>query len=426
MPIRFLDLFAGAGGLSEGFIQEGYEPVAHVEMDSAACYTLRTRVAFHYLKNSQGGQKLYTQYLNGQITRAELYDAIPPEKLNSVIHRTIDSETIDDIFKTIDTLNGKQDIDLIVGGPPCQAYSLAGRSRTGKDKIKTDSRNYLFEYYVAFLRRYHPRCFIFENVLGLETAKDEKGNKFKDLMFLAFQEAGYIVQATVYKAEEYGVPQKRRRLIIVGIRNDEAYVYPLALPEPLSISISKLLGDLRSLQADAGTITGEKQRKHPHPWLIRQQISDSTFPITWHKSRYHNERDKEIYRMAVKLWQKEHRPLNYATDVPVRLQTHKNLHSFTDRFKVVPGDEMASHTVVAHISKDGHYYIHPDISQNRSLTPREAARLQTFPDNYFFESPSDTRKSAMYAYRQIGNAVPVVLARKIAHAVRRHIFKDSQ
>ena len=109
--------------------------------------------------------------------------------------------------------------------------------------------------------------------------------------------------------------------------------------------------------------------------------------------------------------------MNYDVDLPDHLQTHKNRACFQDRYKVVDGESQASHTVVAHICKDGHYYIHPDLEQNRSLTPREAARLQTFPDNYFFESPTG-RDSRMYAYRQVGNAVPVLLARKLALMLR--------
>jgi len=137
---------------------------------------------------------------------------------------------------------------------------------------------------------------------------------------------------------------------------------------------------------------------------------------TQHIARPNTEQDKEIYRIAVKKWNKNQERLNY-NDLPDRLKTHKNRKSFTDRFKVVSGDMEFSHTIVAHIAKDGHYYIHPDIKQNRSLTPREAARLQSFPDDYFFEGVMN-KPSRTAAYKQIGNAVPPLMAEAIAHKIK--------
>ena len=137
--------------------------------------------------------------------------------------------------------------------------------------------------------------------------------------------------------------------------------------------------------------------------------------VTLHSSRTNTEQDKEIYRIAVELWNKKHKRLKY-TDLPQNLQSQNNKKSFLDRFKVVASDIEYSQTVVAHIAKDGHYFIHPDITQNRSLTPREVARLQTFPDDYYFESISG-KPSRTAAYKQIGNAVPVCLAEIIAKAL---------
>ena len=152
--------------------------------------------------------------------------------------------------------------------------------------------------------------------------------------------------------------------------------------------------------------------------MVENWISDDLFPVTYHQARPTNDHDQEIYRRAVEMWNSGKQRFNYAIDQPKDKQTHKNTKSFLDRFKVLGGSETSSHTVVAHITKDGHYYIHPDIRQNRSITPREAARLQTFPDNYFFESATnkDGRSSA---YKQIGNAVPVMLARLIAEALKK-------
>ena len=138
----------------------------------------------------------------------------------------------------------------------------------------------------------------------------------------------------------------------------------------------------------------------------------STYPITYHCARPNCERDLEIYRHVVALWNEQRQRLSYS-QLPARLKTHANQKTFQDRFKVVAANKKASQTVVAHIAKDGHYYIHPEIEQNRSITPREAARLQTFPDDYYFESASG-KPSRTDAFKQIGNAVPVLLAQKIA------------
>lgn len=137
--------------------------------------------------------------------------------------------------------------------------------------------------------------------------------------------------------------------------------------------------------------------------------------VSLHYARPNTEQDLEIYKLAVERWETNQERLSYP-DLPERLRTHKNISSFLDRFKVVCSDLPYSQTVVAHVSKDGHYYIHPDKEQNRSLTPREVARLQTFPDSYYFESVSG-KPSRTMAYKQIGNAVPVRLARCIAEAL---------
>lgn len=149
MP-KYLDLFAGAGGLSEGFIRAGYEPIAHVEMDAAACYTLRTRTAYHWLKK---GNNLapYTKYLAGDIPRKDFYALVPKEILDSVLNYEISEESLPAIFKDIDSLLGGEKLDLIVGGPPCQAYSIAGRSRS-ECKMVGDKRNYLYRLYAEFLK----------------------------------------------------------------------------------------------------------------------------------------------------------------------------------------------------------------------------------------------------------------------------------
>ena len=141
-PIRFIDLFAGCGGLSEGFIQAGYTPVVHVEMDKAACCTLKTRSAFHWLC-ANGHADEYTKYLNGNISRSELYSKLPKGLLDSIINAEIGDETLQKLFADIDSLSHREKIDLIVGGPPCQAYSLIGRAKDA-NSMMGDKCNYLF------------------------------------------------------------------------------------------------------------------------------------------------------------------------------------------------------------------------------------------------------------------------------------------
>ena len=162
---NFIDLFAGCGGLSEGFIRAGFSPVAHIEMDLAASNSLRTRMCYHWLIQNKK-EKIYFDYLKKKISRKELYELVPNDIINSVINEEISKDSLDNIFNEIDVkLKGKP-LTLIIGGPPCQAYSLIGRS-CDKNNMKNDKRNYLYKYYAEFLKRYQPEYFVFENVILL-------------------------------------------------------------------------------------------------------------------------------------------------------------------------------------------------------------------------------------------------------------------
>jgi DNA (cytosine-5)-methyltransferase 1 len=411
--MNYIDLFAGAGGLSEGFKRAGYEPVAHVEMNEAACFTLKTRVAFHYLK-SENRVSEYEAYLKGEITRNELYALVPVSLMNSVINKPIGPETNDTIFSQIDELLDKKDVDLIVGGPPCQAYSLVGRARSANG-MKDDPRNFLFNEYAKYLERYNPKVFVFENVLGLRSAN--KGLYYKAMKSL-FNQLGYNIHEMLLNASNYGVLQNRKRIILIGWKKELDLELGPFKTIKYNYSVESVLEDLPALQAGEGIIKSSKYCDRPNQYLQFTGIRSAGFNIlTQHIARPNIDRDKEIYKIAAELWHKEKKRLSYI-DLPEKLKTHKNRSSFFDRFKVVAPDLSASQTVVAHIAKDGHYYIHPDLKQNRSLTVREAARLQSFPDDFYFEGVKE-KANRTAAYMQIGNAVPPVLAYEIAKYVKK-------
>lgn len=421
MP-RYLDLFAGAGGLSEGFVRAGYDPIAHVEMDVAACYSLKTRAAYHWLKKNDK-LSIYNRYLNGEISRNEFYSEIPKSVLDSVLNYEISKETLSAIFSKIDaTLDGKQ-LDLIVGGPPCQAYSLAGRSRS-ENKMVGDKRNYLYKLYAEFLKHYQPEYFVFENVVGLLSAKDEDGSLHLKNMRKLFEDYGYSTEFRTLNASDYGVLQNRKRIILIGKRGKHEGFYPEIPVIENSYKAGELFCDLPSIKAGEGVVTPVATNPYSGKYLYESGIKEyDCEPVTFHQARPHTAQDLEIYRIVVETWNKKNERISY-TDLPERLRTHNNTKCFLDRFKVVAGNLPYTQTVVAHISRDGHYYIHPDIKQNRSLTPREAARIQTFPDNYYFESVTG-KPSRTLAYKQIGNAVPVRLAYNIGKALMDCFKSDS-
>lgn len=413
MP-KFLDLFAGAGGLSEGFIQAGYTPIAHVEMDAAACYTLKTRAAYHWLKANRK-MDMYYQYLRGEIKRDDFYAQIPAEILDSVLNYEISNDTIPEIFEKVDSLLNGEELDLIIGGPPCQAYSLAGRSRS-ETKMVGDKRNYLYKHYAEFLRKYRPRYFVFENVLGLLSAKNKDGSRHFDNMIKMFKDYGYSTEYKALNASDYGVLQNRKRIILIGKRGNHSGFYPDIPKETSQNKVGELFCDLPSIHAGEGVITPVATKHYSGKYLFISGIKERDGEeVTFHQARPNTDQDLEIYRIVVDTWNKNRSRVAY-TDIPGHLRSHNNTSCFLDRFKIVAGNLTCAQTVVAHISRDGHYYIHPDIRQNRSITPREAARIQTFPDSYYFESVSG-KPSRTIAYKQIGNAVPVRLANHIATAL---------
>lgn len=394
-------MFSGGGGLTEGFLRHSnFDIVAHIEKDSDACLTLKTRISYHYLKNNNK-TAIYKDYLRGNISRDELYSYVPKNLINSVINDEISKESFARISNQVDKLKRNKKIDIVFGGPPCQAYSLVGRARDKESMIR-DTRKYLYIEYIRYLKKYKPRYFIFENVKGLLSSKDEHGILIIERMEKDFLEAGYKFKYKVLNAKHFGVIQSRERVIIIGYQEHIDFEYPKFENIKLKFTINDLFHDLPKM-ASASSIL-----KYKEPICKVPYIRDQDDMLIQNESRKHIERDLRIYKIAVKELSNNRR-LNY-NDLPSSLKTHKNRKSFTDRYKVIDGNSY-SHTIVAHIAKDGHYYIHPDIKQNRSVTVREAARIQSFPDSYYFE------KSRTSAYRQIGNAVPPLMAEAISKKI---------
>lgn len=250
--------------------------------------------------------------------------------------------------------------------------------------------------------------FVFENVPGILSA----GNGvYLNKIFDALEDSGYDCKHKILNAKNFGVLQDRKRVIIIGWKKELKLQYPEFETNEVNYEILKhLFFDLPKIKSGEGEWHYTKYEKPTNEYLEKSLIRNGIDFTTQHVSRFNNENDLEIYKIAVEKWTKEKKRLNYA-ELPPRLIKHNNTKAFTNRFQVV-NHEGVSHTIVAHICADGHYYIHPDITQNRSISVREAARIQSFPDDYYFES------SRTAAFKQIGNAVPVLMAEGIANKIR--------
>lgn len=404
--MNIIDLFSGAGGLTEGFRGSNFNILGHVEKDASASKTLMLREVYHYLK-SQKNLSIYKSFMDREISLEELFFKVPKKVLDKTINLEISDQNLSNIFNYFDNFLGN--VDGIIGGPPCQAYSTIGRARnTGKKD--SDGRIYLYKYYIKFLKRYNPKFFVFENVKGLLSFKDSTGEKLLPKMEMEFLEAGYSIEYKILNTKDFGVPQSRERLIIFGVQKkykgvtNNFFEQLEELVEP-EVSVRSAFKDLPFLTS------GEENNFYlpiSNEYIVKYFRQDDNLPLTQNISRKNNSNDLKIYRLVAKA-KSRGKNLKY-DELDTTLQTHRHTDKFLDRFKALSWDS-PSHTIVAHIAKDGHHYIHPDIKQNRSITVREAARLQGFPDNYYF---LDSRTSA---FTQIGNAVPPIFSRKIAEAI---------
>ena len=406
--LTYVDLFAGAGGLSEGFIRNGFKPIIHVEMNTDACYTLKTRLAYHYLQNNNRLDH-YISYLRGEISRSELYEKIPKNLKDSILNLKIEDATLQQIYKQIDInlkLQNSKNVDLLIGGPPCQAYSLIGRHAIDWDN---DGRVKLYQLYGKILEKYKPTMFVFENVPGIVSAN--KGRYFNDLK-IYYDKLGYNVDYQILNSKDYGVLQSRKRVIIIGSLKEKELNYPEFPKEKQQYIVADIFHDLDILKA-GDIIPVGKYTKPASDYQKKYNTRSNLDFYTQHITRPHNKNDLAIYTIAQNKWNNEKHRLKY-NDLPEKLRTQNNISTFLDRFKVVDSTGL-SHTLVAHIAKDGHYYIHP--TQNRSISVREAARLQSFPDDYFFEG------SRTAAFTQIGNAVPPLMSHVLAKTIKKILIR---
>lgn len=392
----FIDLFAGCGGLSEGFYRQGFKALAHAEIDHWACETLRTRMKFY-------GYKDYNR---------------------EVVEHDI---TADDILERIDSAVNGRTIDVIIGGPPCQAYSTAGRVRDGK-KMASDPRNYLFESYVKILEYYSPKFFVFENVTGLLSAQVKNAPIFPKVLKALGNKYKVIgnPEVLVQNTADYGVPQLRKRVIIIGVRKDidksaeelyESIIKTHWNPETLSnekkgkkrfVDVRQAIGDLPSVEPGQDASTEEYDYPCNNEFL--KKIGKSGIrPLMDHIARKHNDLDRERFQVMI------HNHWSFGQlrrEMPQYEHEHARVF---DNSYVVQWWDLPSKTILAHIHKDGFQFIHPDEEQRRTFTVREAARIQSFPDDFEFKGSRGEK------YKQIGNAVPPLFAEALAKSIRKNL-----
>lgn len=392
---NFVDLFAGCGGLSEGFYRENFKALAHVEINKTACNTLKSRMKFYGYSNFDD------EVLNVDITNSKINDLI-------------------------DTAVKGREVDLIVGGPPCQAYSSLGRAQDD-NAMKDDPRNYLFESYIHVLHHLNPKIFVFENVTGLLSAKIN-GHKIINTILEKLGEKYTLIdnpKDMVLNSADYGVPQIRKRIIIVGVRKDlpfnanEIYSSIIKTHSDLEssadnvekyINVKEAIADLPFLKSGEGADVTEFKSQGNNSFLDGI-INKKSNILRHHISRNLNSLDVERYsEMSKNHWTFTELLMNRPD-----LQ-HPKQRVFNNSYCVQFWDKPAR-TIIAHLYKDGNQFIHPDFKQGRSITPREAARLQSFPDDFIFEG------SRTEIYKQIGNAVPVLFAQAIAKGCKKVLDK---
>ncbi|MCX5855887.1 MAG: DNA cytosine methyltransferase [Deltaproteobacteria bacterium] len=411
-------------------------------MHGPACETLRTRQVFYELVKRRR-RDLYEEYVRGAITRENIFlkfEDIREAVFHRVIQETLSEDSIQSVIGKIrDSMNfhKAKKIDVFLGGPPCQPYSIINRARILKNGDSL-GRNYLYEHYLRLMREFQPDVFIYENVPGLFSVRDKGQKIFEKLLddFRDLNPAYEIIpplhlvskdpHSYILNSADFGVPQTRKRLILIGYRQDleqknekirgvfEKLIQARKNPDEY-LTVKDAISDLPHVKPGKGDDRFFGQ--YPERSKItnyQKKLRVSSLGILNHRARTHMPSDLDRYRFFIQYWRDNKKPATLRDLIrqrPAISPDHENLDEYIDRFKVQWWKKPAS-TITAHISKDGHYFIHPDIRQCRSFTVREAARCQSFPDNFFFEGPRTDQ------FRQVGNAVPPMLARAIGMAIR--------
>lgn len=407
MPVKYntIDLFAGCGGLLDGFMQEGgFNTLACVEWEKFPCQTLANRLE----------KRWHHKNAKEEVVRFDI------QRTDELINGFDDEEYGKHIG--LKSLIGEKGVDIVIGGPPCQAYSLAGRIRDPHG-MRDDYRNYLFESYINILNYFKPKFFVFENVMGMLSAAPD-GTPIVDKIHKAFLEAGYEViddfKKAVYDVADFGIPQHRKRIIILGVRKD----YFKAIDNGIEKDYTE------DILSDFYNVIMPSFREKSKPRTVRDAIGDlpvilpskevvkenghkySHTPITSkdffnHNPRFHSKRDQEVFRLLgedIESGKNEYVTIDALKALYTKVTGRvSNIH----KYYVLRWNEQ-SNTIPAHLYKDGMRHIHPDPKQARSITVREAARLQTFADDFEFLGPT------MAQYKMIGNAVPSDFAKIIA------------
>lgn len=395
---KMIDLFAGCGGLEDGFLQTGkYIDIAAVEWLKPQVNTLVNR-----LKTKWNVSDADERVMHFDIQREdELFNGWKDDEFGT--------------GKGLDYfVNKANGIDIIIGGPPCQAYSVAGRVRD-ENGMKDDYRNYLFEHYLNVVNRYRPKLFVFENVPGILSAAPD-GTPITQLIRKGFEKIGYKIlddlRFAKVNASEYTVPQNRERMIIVGIdakryKDADKYLrlfYEEILPEFKAgrvVTVREAIGDLPSCTPNFDEESHKKHKSHETP----------TCNVTWHKPRYHNLRDMDTFKLLaedIETGKREYDSKKISELYEQKIGSKSPIH----RYHVLEPD-LPSTTIIAHLYKDGNRFIHYDSKQSRSITVREAARLQSFDDDFDFVGSQGN------AYQMIGNAVPPKLAKAVGSAIAK-------
>lgn len=394
--INFIDLFSGCGGLLDGFLQSGvFNHVASVEWEKAPVNTLRMR-----LKDKWKIDDADNSVIRFDIQRTdELFDGFDDPNYGKHVGLT----------KLIDN----KSVDVIIGGPPCQAYSVAGRVSVDQSE-KPDYRNYLFEYYLKVVERIQPKIFVFENVPGMLSAMPD-GTPIIDLIKRDIARKGFeiidkISEKAIVNASDYGVPQNRKRVILVGL-NKRVYKN--------KTERQKLINDFYTIILP--------RYKTEHIITVKEAIDDlppclplfsntrpsHTIPkceISWHYSRFNSIRDVKIFQMLAKDIEDGVNKYTDSEELKKLYNDATGANTNVHKYHVLRRDEPST-TILAHLYKDGLRFIHYDSKQARTITVREAARLQSFDDDFdFVGSMGD-------AFKMIGNAVPPQLAKRLALAV---------